>query len=86
MATEFGFSQRTAQYRMNVAARFGTKSETVALLNDAVLYLLAAPSTPDLAVRQVVKEAKVLGRSPTKAQVWKVIKETRSGGDGEIGR
>lgn len=45
---EFGLSQRTAQNLMNVAKVYGErKSEIVSFLPDAVLYALAAPSTPE---------------------------------------
>lgn len=71
--TEFAFSQRTAQNMMNVAAQFGGKSETVSLLSDSTLYLLAAPSTPEAARAAVIEQAQATGQSPTKAQVKAVI-------------
>ena len=69
--TELGMTDRTARNFMNVASRFGDKTETVSDLPATVLYLLAAPSTPDEIVDQVVS-----GEIPaTKAS----IKEAMSG-------
>ena len=45
--TELGISPRTAQNFMNVTNRLGGKSEMISLLPPAVVYALAAPSTPD---------------------------------------
>ena len=52
--SEVGISERTAQNFMNTARRFEGKTATVALLAPAVLYAIAAPSTPDDVVDQVV--------------------------------
>lgn len=54
---EFGWSDRTARNFMNVALQFGDKSETVSDLGAKVLYLLAAPSTPDDVRTAVVQRA-----------------------------
>lgn len=70
---EFDMSQRTAQRMMAVAAAFGDKSDTVSLLSDSALYLLAGPSVPDQARQEVIAEAQAAGASPTKAQVQAVI-------------
>jgi hypothetical protein len=70
---EFDMSQRTAQNMMNVAKQFGGKSETVSLLSDSALYLLAAPSTPEPAREAVIEHARTTGVSPTKAEVKAVI-------------
>ena len=71
---EFDLSGRTAQNLMNVAQRFLDKSETVSLLGTSVLYLLAAPTTPDAAVDAVVEYAQANG-APTKAETQRIIAE-----------
>ena len=71
---EFDLSGRTAQNLMNVAQRFLDKSETVSLLGTSVLYLLAAPTTPDAAVDAVVEYAQTNG-APTKAETQRIIAE-----------
>ncbi len=73
--TEFQMSARTVQNMMNVARAFDGKSETVSLLTDSTLYLLAAPSTPAAAREKVIGQAQATGQSPTKAQVKAVIAE-----------
>jgi hypothetical protein len=50
---EFGLSDRMAQRFVNVYARLGTKSDNLSDLPPSTLYLLAAPSTPDEAIRAV---------------------------------
>lgn len=59
---EFGMSERNAQRFMNIAERFGSKSDRRSLLNMGfgveILRELAAPSTPDTFVDQV--EARVI--------------------------
>lgn len=70
---EFDMSQRTAQRMMAVADAFGGKSDTVSLLSDSALYLLAGPSVPEEARQEVIAEAQATGQSPTKAQVQAVI-------------
>ena len=71
---EFGMSSRTAQRLMMVADRFAAKSDTVTLLGTSVLYLLAAPTTPDAAVDAVVEYAQTNG-APTKAETQRIIAE-----------
>ena len=74
---EFGMSLRTAQLMMNVWAVYGGKSETVSLLSDSALYLLAAPSVPEAARVEVEAAAKSSGRSPSKAAVLATISRHR---------
>jgi hypothetical protein len=50
----FPFTMRTAQLWMNAAEQYSGKSEIISLLNDTVLMLLAAPSTPE-EVRQEIE-------------------------------
>src|SRR5205807_2289524 len=54
LQSEFGMTDRHARNFMNVAGRFADKTETVSDLPATVLYLLAAPSTPDEIVEQVI--------------------------------
>lgn len=72
---EFGMEPRTAQRMMSVAERFGGKSDTVTLFSDSALYLLSAPSTPDIAVEVATREARSTGASPTKTRVQAIIRE-----------
>lgn len=73
-AEEFDMSLRTAQNMMNVARTFGgEKRNTISLLSDSAMYLLAAPSTPEPARVQVIEEAQATGQSPTQARVRQII-------------
>lgn len=54
LTAEFGWSIRSAQNYMLAAECFGDKYETVALLQPATVYALAAPSMPDKVRDQVV--------------------------------
>ena len=71
--TEFQMSQRSAQRMMQVAEAFDGKYDTVSLLTDSALYLLAAPSTPEEAREEVIEQAKATGHSPTQTEVKAVI-------------
>lgn len=51
---EFGIAERMAQHLMNVARRFGDRAEKLSGLKRTVLYILAAPSTPDDVVNALV--------------------------------
>ncbi|MCB0042409.1 MAG: hypothetical protein KDE23_22135, partial [Caldilinea sp.] len=72
-------SIRTAQNLMNVAREFSGKNETVSLLTDSAMYLLAAPSTPPAAREQAIDEAQATGKSPTKERVREIIAEHKPG-------
>jgi hypothetical protein len=48
-------SDQSARRFINVADRFGGKTNTVALVPPAVLYALAAPSTDDAVVEEVIE-------------------------------
>lgn len=62
---EFQLSQRMAQNLMNVARVYGDRpGEIISPLSDTVLYLLAAPSTPDEA-REEVEQAAANGQKVT---------------------
>jgi hypothetical protein len=52
---EFGLSERMAQRFVNVYARLGAKTDIMSVLPPTTLYMLAAPSTPDEAIRAVEK-------------------------------
>lgn len=74
-ATEFQMSVRTARNMMNVARTFTDKTETVSVLSDSVMYLLAAPSTPEAARVEVIEQARAAGKSPTKIEVQETIRK-----------
>ena len=78
-ATEFAMSQKTAENLMNVAREFGDKIETVSILTDSAMYMLAAPSTPPAARDQAIEEAQATGKSPTKNRVREIIAQHKPG-------
>jgi hypothetical protein len=51
--SEFGMTDRHARNFMNVASRFGSKSEIISDLPVTVIYELASPSTPDNVIDMV---------------------------------
>lgn len=59
LADEFGMSDDAAQVMMNVARRFGSKTESIRYLSPTVLGLLAAKSVPDAAVQAAIEAAAV---------------------------
>ncbi|MCC6168015.1 MAG: hypothetical protein IT329_12380 [Caldilineaceae bacterium] len=72
LAVEFGLSPRMAQHFMNVATRLQAKSEKFSLLPPSTLYLLAAPTTPEAAIRTV--EAQIdAGERPQWAGVARIV-------------
>lgn len=73
LSVEFDMSDRSARHFMQVYQVYGSKSETVSVLNDSALYLLSAPSVTEEAREQAEDEAKATGRSPTKARVQAII-------------
>lgn len=75
--TEFELDLRTAENYMNVATIYGGRIEIISILNPTVLYLLAAPSTPDGARDEVEALALSEGRSPKVAEVRDMIAEHR---------
>lgn len=72
LAVEFGLSRRMAQHFMNVATRLQAKSEKFSHLPPSTLYLLAAPTTPDEAIR-VVEERLDAGDRPQLARVERIV-------------
>jgi Protein of unknown function (DUF3102) len=56
LKAKFGLTVRTAQNYMQVAERFGGKSETVSHLPPTALYKLAAPSTPTAAATKILEK------------------------------
>lgn len=64
IAAEFSMSERSAERFINVANVYGGKSDILSFLSDSVLYMLAAPSTPDGA-RQEVERAALSGQKVT---------------------
>lgn len=77
LRVEFDLSDRMAQNMMNVAREFGDKTETVSVFSDSVLYLLAAPSTPDETRAIIVEQANETGVSPSRAEVKALIADHR---------
>ena len=53
---EFGLSERMAQRFVNVYERLGAKTDIMSVLPPTTLYMLAAPSTPDEAIRAVEEQ------------------------------
>lgn len=72
LAVEFGLSRRMAQHFMNVATRLQAKSEKFSHLPPSTLYLLAAPTTPDEAIR-LVEERLDAGDRPQLARVARIV-------------
>ncbi len=72
LAVEFGLSRRMAQHFMNVATRLQAKSEKFSHLPPSTLYLLAAPTTPDEAIR-TVEERLDAGDRPQLARVARIV-------------
>jgi hypothetical protein len=69
---EFEMTEMTAQRFMQVADRFGGKTNKLLDFKPSVLYLLAAPSTPDEVVKKAIDVADA-GNTVTNADVkrWK---------------
>lgn len=78
---EFGMTDRTALNFMNVANRFGGKSETVSDLPIRALYLLAAPSTSDEIVAAVTS-----GEIPATAAAIKAARDAEAHAKAETER
>ena len=74
LAAEFGWTPRSAQHYMNVAARLGDKCESLSHLGMEILYKLAAPSTPGEVVAAVTSMAEV-GKKVTLPDVTRLIHE-----------
>lgn len=67
LESEFSWTDRTARQFMSVAEAFAGKSETVSDLPARVLYLLAAPSTPEPARLEALERAEQGARISHKA-------------------
>jgi DNA repair exonuclease SbcCD ATPase subunit len=67
---EFGMSDRHARNFMAVATRFSNKSEIISDLSPTILYELAAPSTPDEVIQEVLS-----GDLPANLEAIKIGKE-----------
>ena len=76
ITTEFELSSRMAQNFMNVARQYGDRPEIISVLNDTVLYLLAAPSTPE-AAREKVEHAAASGKRVTVGFAKEVIRKAK---------
>lgn len=82
IASEFEMSEPTAKNFMAVARRFGDKTLIISDFNPTVLYQLAAPSTPDEVVEQVIEKA-ASGETVTAKEV-KDLKAKLREKEGEI--
>lgn len=54
LKAEFDMTDRQARRFMEVASRFGTKSDIMSDLTPTILYLIASPSTPSVIADQVI--------------------------------
>jgi hypothetical protein len=61
---ETGLTYESARRFMRVAERFGGKTEIISVLPPTILYLLAAPSTSDAAIDEVIDRAAAAMASP----------------------
>jgi DNA repair exonuclease SbcCD ATPase subunit len=77
LQTEFSLSEDTARNFMHVADRFGDESRTVRDFPVSVLYLLAAPSTPQKVVDDAFQRA-ASGERITKAMAQKLIETEKA--------
>ena len=77
MDAEFKMTERTAQRFMAVAEKFGAKYDIVSDLSPTVLYELAAPSTPDETIDEIVEQARA-GKRVTVAEVKKLKKDIKA--------
>ncbi|HMN26821.1 MAG TPA: DUF3102 domain-containing protein [Caldilineaceae bacterium] len=73
---EFSLSERMAQRFVNVYDRLGPKTDKLSVLPPSTLYLLAAPSTPDAAIRAVEKQIE-RGKRVSVAYVQQVISDAK---------
>jgi hypothetical protein len=73
LATEFGWSERTAQNYMRVADEFGENPQRVADLPLRCVYLISATSTPESARDQVLELIKN-GDRPTERQIYDIVR------------
>ncbi|WP_315792685.1 DUF3102 domain-containing protein [Bradyrhizobium sp. SZCCHNRI1002] len=72
----FGLSDRMAQHLINATSKFGANAKRVSDLPQRVVFLLAAPSTPEEVVDDVIAEAKA-GKPVTTATVKKKIMKAK---------
>jgi hypothetical protein len=72
----FGLSDRMAQHLINATTKFGANAKRVSDLPQRVVFLLAAPSTPEEVVDDVIAEAKA-GKPVTTATVKKKIMKAK---------
>ena len=77
MDAEFKMTERTAQRFMAVAEKFGAKYDIVSDLSPSVIYELAAPSTPDETIDEIVEQART-GKRVTVAEVKKLKAELKA--------
>jgi hypothetical protein len=74
LASEFEMSQQAANSFMHVAEQYGGKLPKIGNIPVSALYLLAAPSTPEL-VREAVAAGEV---APTHAAIKKAVADAKA--------
>src|SRR5712672_291153 len=77
LQSEFGLSHQSAYNFMHVADRFEGKIKNFLNLSSSVLYLLAAPSTPQKSVDEVLQRAES-GERITRALTKRIIEEQQA--------
>jgi hypothetical protein len=68
LSAEFGWSERTAQRFLQAAEVFGSKADTVSVLEPTAIYALSAKSTPPT-VRDAVVARLEAGERPALAEI-----------------
>jgi hypothetical protein len=76
LKAEFGWSERSAQNFMNVAAKFESAKSADLPIQPSAAYLLAAPSVPDEARKKAVEKAEA-GEEITFAAAKNIVVEAR---------
>ncbi|MCJ2134036.1 DUF3102 domain-containing protein [Methylobacterium sp. J-026] len=76
LATEFGWSERTAQRYMKATEVFGSKNDTVSVLEPTAIYQLSAKSTPENVRHAIVTRLKA-GERPVLAEVNAEVRQAR---------
>lgn len=71
---ELGFSERRAQLLMSIPQRWPNRDEyaPISMLSQSIQQLLAAPSTPEAAIKQIV-DMQAAGDEPTVKEVKAII-------------
>ena len=76
LRSEFGWSERTAERYMRAFEVFGSKNDTVSVLEPTVIYALSARSTPS-AVREAVLNRVAAGSPPALNEIRTAVASAR---------